>query len=112
MATLAAPNGNQPSSGSASLKSPRARTSKQKAKQGLPQSGTLSLLRIKPGQLTTTRTHYTGGASAIDFKSATTGVAAKAMRNELNRLSSTISDPAVKKVRPPLLTLSLYYVQR
>ncbi len=34
-----------------------------------------------------------------DFKSATTGVAAKAMRNELNALVSGIDDPAVRKVR-------------
>ncbi len=33
-----------------------------------------------------------------DFKSATTGVAAKAMRNELNALVSGIDDPAVRKV--------------
>lgn len=32
-----------------------------------------------------------------DFKSATTGVAAKAMRNEINALVSGIDDPAVRK---------------
>lgn len=31
-----------------------------------------------------------------DFKSATTGVAAKAMRNEINALVSGIDDPAVR----------------
>jgi hypothetical protein len=38
------------------------------------------------------------GTSHIDFKTATTGVAAKSMRNELSRLVSTIDDPAAKKV--------------
>lgn len=33
------------------------------------------------------------------FKSATTGVATKNMRNELNRLVNTVSDPTTKKVR-------------
>lgn len=37
-------------------------------------------------------------AAKQDFKSATTGVAAKAMRNELNALVSGIDDPAVRKV--------------
>jgi hypothetical protein len=32
------------------------------------------------------------------FKSATTGVASKTMRNELNRLVQTVSDPAAKRV--------------
>lgn len=43
------------------------------------------------------------GASHIDFKTATTGVAAKAMRNELSALVSTVSDPPTRKVRssPP-----------
>lgn len=33
-----------------------------------------------------------------DFKSATTGVAAKAMRNELNNLVAGIEDPVARKV--------------
>ena len=37
------------------------------------------------------------GASHIDFKTATTGVAAKAMRNELGRLVSTVKDQDTKK---------------
>jgi UTP--glucose-1-phosphate uridylyltransferase len=37
------------------------------------------------------------GASHIDFKTATTGVAAKAMRNEISRLVSTVEDPSTKK---------------
>ncbi|KAH8119212.1 UTP-glucose-1-phosphate uridylyltransferase [Phellopilus nigrolimitatus] len=37
------------------------------------------------------------GTSHIDFKTATTGVAAKAMRNELGRLVSSVHDPATKK---------------
>lgn len=43
------------------------------------------------------------GTSHIDFKTATTGVAAKAMRNEIHRLISTVEDPVTKKVRscPP-----------
>ncbi|CDU22425.1 probable UTP-glucose-1-phosphate uridylyltransferase [Sporisorium scitamineum] len=43
------------------------------------------------------RASRTRGASHIDFKSATTGVAAKAMRNEINALVSGIDDPAVRK---------------
>lgn len=39
------------------------------------------------------------GSSHIDFKTATTGVAAKAMRNEISRIVSTVEDPATKKVR-------------
>ncbi|KAJ8522506.1 hypothetical protein ONZ45_g939 [Pleurotus djamor] len=37
------------------------------------------------------------GASHIDFKTATTGVAAKAMRNELSRLVSTVDEQTTKK---------------
>nr|UYF12295.1 UDP-glucose pyrophosphorylase [Pleurotus ostreatus] len=37
------------------------------------------------------------GTSHIDFKTATTGVAAKAMRNEISRLVSTVDDPQTKK---------------
>ncbi|KAG6833569.1 hypothetical protein H0H87_005220 [Tephrocybe sp. NHM501043] len=37
------------------------------------------------------------GTSHIDFKTATTGVAAKAMRNEISRLVATVDDPATKK---------------
>lgn len=39
------------------------------------------------------------GASHIDFKTSTTGVAAKAMRNELSALVNTVKDPETKKVR-------------
>ncbi|KAG8819822.1 UTP-glucose-1-phosphate uridylyltransferase [Serendipita sp. 399] len=38
------------------------------------------------------------GHSAMDFKSATTGVAAKAMRNELNKMVSELKEPAHKKI--------------
>ncbi|KAG8726536.1 UTP-glucose-1-phosphate uridylyltransferase, partial [Ceratobasidium sp. 428] len=38
------------------------------------------------------------GHSAMDFKSATTGVAAKAMRNELNRQVAEVKDPMHRKV--------------
>lgn len=41
------------------------------------------------------------GASHIDFKTATTGVAAKAMRNELSALVNTVKDPETRKVRTP-----------
>jgi len=37
------------------------------------------------------------GTSHIDFKTATTGVAAKSMRNEISRLVSTVDDPATKR---------------
>ncbi|KAI9572217.1 UTP-glucose-1-phosphate uridylyltransferase [Boletus coccyginus] len=37
------------------------------------------------------------GSSHIDFKTATTGVAAKAMRNEISRLVGTVEAPATKK---------------
>lgn len=48
------------------------------------------------------------GASHIDFKTATTGVAAKAMRNELSALVNTVKDPETRKVRPssPLLPIA------
>lgn len=36
-----------------------------------------------------------------DFKSATTGVAAKTMRNELNRMVQGVTDPAKRKVSYP-----------
>ena len=39
------------------------------------------------------------GTSHIDFKTATTGVAAKAMRNELSSLVNTVKDPETRKVR-------------
>jgi UTP--glucose-1-phosphate uridylyltransferase len=42
------------------------------------------------------------GTSHIDFKTATTGVAAKTMRNEISRLVSTVDDPSTKKVRPAI----------
>ncbi|EMD32141.1 hypothetical protein CERSUDRAFT_88416 [Gelatoporia subvermispora B] len=43
------------------------------------------------------KTPRTRGVSAMHFKSATTGVAVKNMRNELNRLVNTVSDPTTKK---------------
>ncbi|VDC01631.1 unnamed protein product [Peniophora sp. CBMAI 1063] len=43
------------------------------------------------------RVPRTRGATAMHFKSATTGVATKAMRNELNRLVQSIPDPETKK---------------
>ncbi|KAI0266824.1 UTP-glucose-1-phosphate uridylyltransferase [Gloeopeniophorella convolvens] len=44
------------------------------------------------------RSPRTRGVSQMHFKSATTGVATKTMRNELNRLVQTISDPAARKI--------------
>jgi hypothetical protein len=41
-----------------------------------------------------------------DFRSATTGVAAKAMRNELNNMVNGVSDPSAKKVRYSCLRTS------
>ena len=37
------------------------------------------------------------GASHVDFKSATSAVASKAMRNELNEMIEGIEDPAARK---------------
>ena len=39
------------------------------------------------------------GQSHLDFKTATTGVAAKAMRNELSALVTTVKDSETRKVR-------------
>lgn len=38
------------------------------------------------------------GTSHIDFKTATTGVAAKAMRNELSSLVNTVKEAQTKRV--------------
>jgi UTP--glucose-1-phosphate uridylyltransferase len=38
------------------------------------------------------------GTSHIDFRTATTGVAAKTMRNEIGHLVATVGDPQTKKV--------------
>jgi UTP--glucose-1-phosphate uridylyltransferase len=38
------------------------------------------------------------GQSHFDFKTATTGVAAKAMRNEIAKLVASVQDPHQKKV--------------
>ena len=48
------------------------------------------------------------GTSHIDFKTATTGVAAKSMRNELSRLVSTVEDPAAKKVHSLIVSSVLF----
>jgi len=42
--------------------------------------------------------HRQRGHSAMDFKNATTGVAAKAMRNELNRMTQDLREATQKKV--------------
>jgi UTP--glucose-1-phosphate uridylyltransferase len=41
----------------------------------------------------------TRGASHFDFKTATTGVIGKSMRNELSQLVNTVKDPQARKVR-------------
>lgn len=51
-----------------------------------------------PGSAQIKANPRTRGASHIDFKSATTGVAAKAMRNELNKMVAEIEDPIARKV--------------
>ncbi|PWN19161.1 UTP--glucose-1-phosphate uridylyltransferase [Microstroma glucosiphilum] len=50
-----------------------------------------------PGSAQIKANPRTRGASHIDFKSATTGVAAKAMRNELNKMVAEIEDPIARK---------------
>lgn len=41
------------------------------------------------------------GSSHVDFKTATTGISAKAMRNDLSHLVGTVDDPITKKVPGP-----------
>ncbi|TDL21331.1 UTP-glucose-1-phosphate uridylyltransferase [Rickenella mellea] len=50
-----------------------------------------------PQLATPTKSPRTRGVSAMHFKSATTGVATKTMRNELNRLVQTVPDTQTKK---------------
>ncbi|KAI0051814.1 UTP-glucose-1-phosphate uridylyltransferase [Auriscalpium vulgare] len=52
---------------------------------------------LAPPTSAATKAPRTRGVSAMHFKSATTGVASKTMRNELNRLVQTVQDPAAKK---------------
>src|SRR6266576_5756577 len=52
------------------------------------------------------------GTSHIDFKTATTGVAAKSMRNEISRLVATVEDPQTKKVRSVVHLDMLSYRRR
>ncbi|KAI5123639.1 hypothetical protein M0805_001672 [Coniferiporia weirii] len=49
------------------------------------------------GNLAPAKVPRTRGASAMHFKSATTGVATKTMRNELNRLVNSVTDPMSKR---------------
>jgi len=42
----------------------------------------------------------TRGASHIDFRTATTGIIGKSMRNELSKLVNTVKDPQTKKASP------------
>ena len=48
------------------------------------------------------------GHSHIDFKTATTGVAAKAMRNEISNLVKSVSDPQTKAVRVLVMHDAIY----
>lgn len=48
------------------------------------------------------------GTSHIDFRTATTGVAAKTMRNEIGHLVATVSDPQTKRVRCSLFLFSAH----
>lgn len=57
----------------------------------------LSLFAIAMVQLTATF-HLFHIRRKKHFKSATTGVATKNMRNELNRLVNTVTDTSTKKV--------------
>lgn len=52
------------------------------------------------------------GTSHIDFKTATTGVAAKTMRNEISRLVATVDDPATKKVRSVIERTNNFWMPR
>ncbi|KAI9509717.1 UTP-glucose-1-phosphate uridylyltransferase [Russula earlei] len=56
------------------------------------------MANLAPPQTNTSRSPRTRGVSSMHFKSATTGVATKTMRNELNRLVQTVSDPKAKRV--------------
>ena len=46
-------------------------------------------------------------SDAQDFKSATSGVHAKTMRNELNKLVGTVQDPGTRKVSSSILAHGL-----
>jgi len=52
----------------------------------------------QPGQGSQLKSPRARGHSAMDFKSATTGVAAKAMRNELNNLVTQVQDTQTRKI--------------
>ncbi|KIY49073.1 UTP-glucose-1-phosphate uridylyltransferase [Fistulina hepatica ATCC 64428] len=54
-------------------------------------------MSLSPASANASRQPRSRGVSAMHFKSATTGVTTKAMRNELNKLVSTELDPARKK---------------
>lgn len=62
-------------------------------------------MSLKPGGDFNARVR---GTSHIDFKTATTGVAAKAMRNEIGHLVATVQDPATKKVDLLVMFLDLF----
>lgn len=51
------------------------------------------------------------GASHIDFKTSTTGVAAKAMRNELSGLVHTVKDHDTRNVRPSYISSFSHIVE-
>lgn len=74
----------------------------------VPPPSTMSL--APPNTRTDSFNARVRGTSHIDFKTATTGVAAKSMRNEISRIVSTVDDPVAKKVRSPNPLRSLRYL--
>jgi hypothetical protein len=51
----------------------------------------------------------TRGASHIDFRTATTGVIGKSMRNELSQLVNTVKDPQTRKASRQLSSSPTYH---
>ena len=49
------------------------------------------------------------GSSHIDFKTATTGISAKAMRNDISHLVATVEDPVTKRVPTLYFLNTMFY---
>ncbi|KLO20353.1 UDPGP-domain-containing protein [Schizopora paradoxa] len=62
-----------------------------------PKPSTFITTNIMNGSLLPKAAERVRGASHIDFKTATTGVAAKAMRNELGNLVKSVEDPETRR---------------
>jgi UTP--glucose-1-phosphate uridylyltransferase len=78
----------------------------------LPQKLSKPTAKKKMASLNPPRSDYiarTRGASHIDFRTATTGVIGKAMRNELSQLVNSVQDPQTRKASriPPVLILPI-----